>query len=255
MERIKNMPKRPIIIGMILVVCLILAVTRLHITPGNMTASGDAKTEVAEINEKKDTDSQAKHQSQEVLEDDTSEGAEEIDEKAQEESQPKEEKESKKDNNQTGKTSNSGSSKADSDSEKKEEITCSIVIDVSTLVDGSALESTGNENKQSYVPNNGKILSKTDVTIEKGSSVYDVLKAICKKKQIAMSSSYSATMESYYVEGINHLMEFDGGTGSGWVYFVNGICPNYGASAYEVKDGDTIKWCYTLDYGYDVSGS
>ncbi len=70
-----------------------------------------------------------------------------------------------------------------------------------------------------------------------------------------MSSSYSATMESYYVEGINHLMEFDGGTGSGWVYFVNGICPNYGASAYEVMDGDTIKWCYTLDYGYDVSGS
>ena len=55
-----------------------------------------------------------------------------------------------------------------------------------------------------------------------------------------------------YIEGINYLYEFDGGTLSGWMYKVNGQFPNYGCSQYFVEDGDEIVWMYTCDLGRDV---
>ena len=67
-----------------------------------------------------------------------------------------------------------------------------------------------------------------------------------------MEASYTAMYESYYVEGINHLYEFDGGELSGWMYKVNGQFPNYGCSSYTVKAGDVIVWLYTCDLGKDV---
>ena len=54
------------------------------------------------------------------------------------------------------------------------------------------------------------------------------------------------------VEGINHIYEQDAGSGSGWMYKVNGWFPNYGSSQYKVKDGDKIVYCYTCDIGKDV---
>jgi len=61
--------------------------------------------------------------------------------------------------------------------------------------------------------------------------------------------------ESYYVEGINYLYEFDAGYASGWMYKVNGWFPNYGCSSYYLSDGDVIEWVYTCDYGEDVGKS
>lgn len=150
-------------------------------------------------------------------------------------------------------SSSSGSSAGQSSSSKQETITCTITIDCSLLTDESVLQGTGNENKQSYVPTNGKIASGKSVKVKKGSSVYDVLKKFCRANDIQLEASFTAGLDTYYVEGINHLYEFDGGEGSGWVYFVNGRSPNYGASDVEVKDGDKISWMYTLDYGNDVT--
>ena len=59
--------------------------------------------------------------------------------------------------------------------------------------------------------------------------------------------------DSYYIEGINHLYEFDCGEQSGWMYKVNEWFPNYGCSSYELSDGDVIVWCYTCKgLGTDV---
>lgn len=165
---------------------------------------------------------------------------------------------SKKKKNESSKSKedkkNDDSTKNETDEEKKEKyITCTISIDCSLLIDGVALKENGNENKQSYVPEDGKIVSEVKVKIKEGSSVFDVLRIFCKKKHIQLEANYSAGFGGYYVEGINHLYEFDGGSGSGWVYFVNGQMPNYGASDVEVSQGDKIVWMYTLDYGYDVS--
>ncbi len=59
---------------------------------------------------------------------------------------------------------------------------------------------------------------------------------------------------SVYVEGIHNLYEFDTGELSGWMYNVNGWYPNYGASRYQLKDGDVVNWRYTCDLGRDVGG-
>lgn len=131
-------------------------------------------------------------------------------------------------------------------------ITCKITIDCSLLTDGSALTEAGNENKIAYVPKDGKILFSQEVTVDQGSSVYDVLKTSCRSYDIPFEATYTAGLETYYVEGINHLYEFDAGSGSGWVFFVNGDTANYGASDVQVQQGDDIVWMYSLNYGLDV---
>lgn len=44
------------------------------------------------------------------------------------------------------------------------------------------------------------------------------------------------------------LKEKDKGTGSGWMYRVNGVMPNVGVNDYKLSDGDTISFFYTTDY-------
>jgi hypothetical protein len=107
--------------------------------------------------------------------------------------------------------------------------------------------------KRAYVPANGWILAPTKVTITAGESVYDVLKRVTAAHGIQMESRYTPAYNAYYVSGINNLYEFDGGSASGWMYAVNGWFPNYGASAStNLKNGDVIKWVYTLELGQDV---
>ena len=108
------------------------------------------------------------------------------------------------------------------------------------------------EEKHDFVPSNGTILSKTTVTFEEGESVHDILKRVCRDKGIHMESTYTPMYDSAYVEGINQLYEFDGGSLSGWMYKVNGWFPNYGSSKYLVEDGDAIAWVYTCNLGKDV---
>ncbi|MBS5645235.1 MAG: DUF4430 domain-containing protein, partial [Clostridiales bacterium] len=88
---------------------------------------------------------------------------------------------------------------------------------------------------------------------EEGETVFDVLKRACSRAGIQMEYSWTPVYNSYYVEGINHLYEFDCGNQSGWMYQVNGWYPNYGCSAYTLKDGDAIVWRYTCKgYGADL---
>lgn len=49
------------------------------------------------------------------------------------------------------------------------------------------------------------------------------------------------------------LGEFDYTYMSGWMYSVNNKFPNYGASSYKPKDGDVIRWQFTVwGYGADI---
>ena len=104
------------------------------------------------------------------------------------------------------------------------------------------------------MPADGTILPTTKVTVEEGTTVFDVLNRVCRDKNIQVKSEYTPMYGSYYVQGINYLFEFDGGQGSGWMYKVNGKFPNYGCSSYKLKPGDSVVWCYTCNYGEDVGG-
>ncbi|MBQ7344444.1 MAG: DUF4430 domain-containing protein [Oscillospiraceae bacterium] len=107
--------------------------------------------------------------------------------------------------------------------------------------------------KAPYVPEDGVILKETVVEFNEGETAFDVLRRACTACDIQLEYSWTPLYDSYYVEGISHLYEFDCGSQSGWMYKVNGAFPNYGCSSLEVSDGDEIVWCYTCEgLGTDV---
>ncbi|WP_370294360.1 DUF4430 domain-containing protein [Rossellomorea marisflavi] len=97
----------------------------------------------------------------------------------------------------------------------------------------------------------GTVLPPTSVEIEDGDTVLDVLIEVTRSQGIPMSFR-GGTGANAYVEGINNLFEFDRGSGSGWMYRVNGIFPNRGAGVVPLQDGDRIEWLYTIDLGKDL---
>ena len=103
-----------------------------------------------------------------------------------------------------------------------------------------------------YIPEDGIILAQTTYKGTTDNTVFDALNTLCRNNDIQLEFSYTPVYESYYIEGINYLYEFDGGNLSGWMYKVNGWFPNYGCSSYYLSDGDVIQWVYTCDLGKDV---
>ena len=81
-------------------------------------------------------------------------------------------------------------------------------------------------------------------------SVYDILKRITKENNIALDSEFTPMYGTYYVKGIGGLYQFDCGSKSGWMYSVNGMTPNVGASNYQVSNGDVIVFYYVCEYEY-----
>lgn len=131
---------------------------------------------------------------------------------------------------------------------KKYDNTCTFVIECKTILDNKDKLKKGLEK---YVPDDAVIFSGT-VGFDSGESVYDILRRICDENSIQMEASYTPAFSSYYVEGINNLYEFDCGQGSGWMYSVNGVFPNYGCSSYKPANNDKIAFRYTCELGYDL---
>lgn len=137
--------------------------------------------------------------------------------------------------------------------EETSSLTCTIKIVCDTILDNMENLTAG---KEGYVPSSGTILGTTSVSFSEGETVFEVLQRVCDSADIQLEYSYTPMYESYYIEGINHLYEFDCGNESGWMYKVNGWFPNYGCSQYTLEDGDTIVWCYTCNgLGADVGGT
>lgn len=127
---------------------------------------------------------------------------------------------------------------------------CKITIRCDTILNNMGNLEPG---KAEFVPEDGVILYPVTVEFESGETVFDVLKRVCDIAGIQLEYSWTPLYDSYYVEGINHLYEFDCGEQSGWMYKVNGWFPNYGCSSYTLKDGDVIVWAYTCQgLGTDV---
>lgn len=149
-----------------------------------------------------------------------------------------------------GLTGGGGSTSKPSNGENALE--CTIEIRCDTILNNMGDLDDG---KSGYVPANGIILSTSTIEFEAGETVFDVLKRACELAGIQLEYSWTPVYNSYYIEGINNLYEFDCGNESGWMYKVNGWFPNYGCSAYKLQDGDTIVFCYTCKgLGADVGG-
>ena len=135
--------------------------------------------------------------------------------------------------------------------DKQKTYTCTFSIECSTIL--NHLEDL-NPDKLDEVPSDGIILPKTTVSFYEGESVYDVLQRVCRENGIHMEASFTPMYNSAYVEGIHNLYEFDCGSGSGWMYRVDGWYPNYGCSRYQLKQGEVVEWRYTCELGQDIGG-
>ena len=129
-------------------------------------------------------------------------------------------------------------------------VTVTLEIRCDTL--SSDISKLENPAIKDYIPTDGTILAKTTYKGTTDNTVFDVLNTLCRNNDIQLEFSYTPIYESYYIEGINYLYEFDGGNLSGWMYKVNDWFPNYGCSSYFLSDGDVIEWVYTCDLGKDV---
>lgn len=119
---------------------------------------------------------------------------------------------------------------------------CTITIRCNTIFDNV---NSFEEAKLPYVPEDGEILPVIAVEFTPGETVFAVLKRVCEAADLQIEYSWTPIYDSYYIEGINHIYEFDCGFESGWMYKVNGRFPNYGCSAYELQGGEEIVWEYT----------
>ncbi|GFI56355.1 hypothetical protein IMSAG013_01414 [Clostridiales bacterium] len=140
----------------------------------------------------------------------------------------------------------------DQNIDEKQTYTCTFSIECSSILNN--LSDLVPE-KLDVLPKNGVIFPAQTVTFYEGESVFDVLQRICRKNNIHMEASWTPIYNSAYVEGIHNLYEFDCGSGSGWMYRVNGWYPNYGCSRYQLSQGDTVEWRYTCDLGTDIGGA
>ena len=84
-------------------------------------------------------------------------------------------------------------------------------------------------------------------TVKANTTVGDVLKKLFADNGITCVWVNGAYISSVTKNGVT-LKEKDKGTGSGWMYRVNGVMPSVGVNGYELSDGDTISFFYTTDY-------
>lgn len=96
------------------------------------------------------------------------------------------------------------------------------------------------------LPEDGRILPETEVTLREGDTLFDLLYRTAREKKIPLD--YQGQKQSasgdVYVKGIGNLYEFACGDMSGWGYTVNGESIPVGCAEYYPKDGDVIVWSY-----------
>ena len=127
--------------------------------------------------------------------------------------------------------------------------TCTLTVRCDTILDNMGWLDPA---KTDLVPADGVIFPETTVTFYEGESVFNLLQREMKKAGIHLEFENTPIYHSAYIEGIGNLYEFDCGELSGWTYRVNGWCPNYGCSRYQLQPGDTVEWLYTCKLGLDV---
>ena len=122
--------------------------------------------------------------------------------------------------------------------------TCTLTVECLSILDNMAHLKEGHE---AYVPKDGYIIKNAVCPLQKGDTVYDILKRTCKAQDVKLTAK--STQYGIYVSGISHLDEFDVGKElgwtSGWTYYVNGEFAKVACSAYEVQEGDKIVFSYS----------
>jgi hypothetical protein len=97
-------------------------------------------------------------------------------------------------------------------------------------------------------PESGWILDETEVALEPGDTVWDVLTRTCRGKDIAVSKI--GTGASIFVKGIAGVAPVS--AQSGWMFSVNGEYILSSAGNITLDGGEIIIWKYTMNSGDDL---
>lgn len=100
--------------------------------------------------------------------------------------------------------------------------------------------------------NKGYVVSPIGIELQAGDTAWSVLQRTLNQLGIPHTADNNSQYGSVYVRSIDGDGEFDHGSGSGWMYSVNGDYPDYGSSLYVLKAGDVVRWRYTTDMGADL---
>lgn len=100
------------------------------------------------------------------------------------------------------------------------------------------------------LPADGVLLATVQIPFKKGDSVYTALVTAAADAGLPLDTGIGT---GGYIRGIGPLREFDFGSLSGWMYYVNGEAPSESAGARPLQDGDVIEWRYTRDLGNDTA--
>ncbi len=102
------------------------------------------------------------------------------------------------------------------------------------------------------VPEDGIILDSFTFDIYEDESCYEAIKRVLQDLKMQVEFVGDQESVSAYVKGLNNLYEKDAGDQSGWFYSVNNILPSVGMNHYYLKDGDSARIDYSLNYGEDL---
>ena len=123
-------------------------------------------------------------------------------------------------------------------------IDCSVILENFDKLDEELID---------IVPEDGIILSPTEIVISDDSSVFDALREVCRQNKIHFE--YTGSDSDIYIEGIANIYEFSCGPLSGWEYKVNGEFYPIGSNNSKLNDTDVVEFIYTCDLGEDIGNS
>ena len=99
------------------------------------------------------------------------------------------------------------------------------------------------------LPSDGVLLAPVRVPFKEGDTVYTALVIAAADAGLPLDTTVAS---GGYIRGIGTLREFDFGSLSGWMYYVNGEAPSESCNSRRLSDGDVIEWRYTRDLGADT---
>ena len=131
-------------------------------------------------------------------------------------------------------------------------------VKISFVDKGKRVEGEGNIEYPNAL---GTIISATQVPFAEGDTVADVTLRLLDAKEFTYQYTGN-TKDGFYLSAIGDFThkgieydsfgEFDAGSGSGWMITLNKNFIKFGASEFEVNNGDVIKWQYTCQLGADI---
>lgn len=105
------------------------------------------------------------------------------------------------------------------------------------------------DNSYTYKKNSTSYTSivNESVTVEKGTTVFDVLDEVLTKNDIDyVEGSYG------YISSIDGISEFDHGENSGWMFKIGGKHSNLGCREQKLNKNITVEWFFTDDYTKEI---